>query len=847
MMHPLLRFALWTCPSDYRREYGRSIEYDIRDRRITLASATLDLLWQGVLMRLESAFRDGTFALRTLAKTPMYTIVATLAIALAIAGNVAVGSVLEGVLLRPLPYANADRLVYVDADVGYGQFSYLDGRDFANRQHTLERFGMRAARSRVLSGEGHPVTLNGSAVDGGYFGVIGAHPQLGRLLTAGDLGRKNVVISDDTWRKYFGGDPAVVGRSVTLDGVHYTVVGVASRDLRDISQQGLASRAFWLPMDPRGNVESQRGYTDYDGWAILKPGVTVQAASADANRSMTAIVRQHPEAHTTWKRAQVTSAFDLIVGPVRQMLWLLYAAVTILLIIACANIVNLTLVRAAARERELVVRTALGASRARIAAQLCVEMGILAVTGGIAGVALGWAGLRLFDAIGPQMVPRWEGVHIDGTMIAYVVFLLAVTTLVTGIVPAFAQRRDLVAGLKAAGRSGDLSGAKRLRVSLVVAEIALTLGLVASAGLVVRSFVTLTHVKLGFDSRHLYTIEIPNLQKTKYPTYDTELRGVDRLVAAVQSIPGVREAASTTVVPFKGGFIVGTTIPGRPGSEEVDGNAVAPSYFRVMHIPLLRGREFTRRDGPHAPSVTIVNASLAKHYFGTLDVIGKHITPGVSSSNTPSKTRTIVGVVSDTRDGFNEPMKPEFYLPDSQLQIYGQIVARTSGQDEGFARSVGRAFTSVDSSLPAPEIVSYDTLFAQNSGRWQAAALLFSVLAFLALMLALAGIYAVSAYSVQQRTQEFGIRKAIGAKDAHVLGTVISDALRQGAVGIAIGLVLAALCTRLLSSLLFQTSPLDPLTYIAVIVLLIGCTVLAALMPALRATRVQPALALRYE
>jgi putative ABC transport system permease protein len=529
------------------------------------------------------------------------------------------------------------------------------------------------------------------------------------------------------------------------------------------------------------------------------------------------------------------------------MLWLLYAAVTVLLVIACANIVNLTLVRAAARERELVVRTALGASRARIAAQLCVETGLLALLGGAVGLALGWAGLRLFDALGSQMIPRWEGVHIDGTVIGYVVLLLFLTTLVTGIVPAFSQRRDLVTGLKAAGRSGDLSGAKRLRVSLVIAEIALTLGLVASAGLIVRSFLTLTHVNLGFDSRHLYTIEIPNLQKTKYPTYDAELRGVDRLVDAVRAIPGVREAASTTVVPFSGGFIVGTKIPGRPGTEEVDGNAVAPSYFQVMHIPLLRGRNFTRRDNAHAPSVAIVNASLARHFFGTLDVVGRRISPGVSSSNTPSRVRTIVGVVDDTRDGFSQPMKPEFYLPDSQLQIYGMIVARTNGHDAGLAQSVARAYTSVDPSLPAPEIVSYDKLFAQNSGRWQAAALLFSSLAFIALILALAGIYAVSAYSVQQRTQEFGIRKAIGAKDGHVLSGVITDALRQGAIGIAIGLALAALCTRLLTSLLFQTSPLDPLTYAAVIALLIGCTILAALMPALRATRVQPAVALRYE
>lgn len=798
-------------------------------------------------MRFESALRDAAFAVRTLAKAPMYTAVAALAIALAIAGNVAVGSVLEGVLLRPLPYPNANRLVHIDADKGFADFSYLDARDFEKQQRTLERFGFKGASTKVLSGKGRPVTLKGSSVDGGYFGVIGAHAQLGRLLTASDLGRKNVVLADRTWRKYFGADPAVVGRAAMLNGVEYTVVGIAQRNLRDISPQGLLDSAFWLPMDPHGVVESQRGYGNYDCWGMLKPGVSVAAANADANRVMAAIARQYPREHTTWKQAQVATAFDLIVGPVRQMLWLLYAAVTILLIIACANIVNLTLVRAAARERELVVRTALGASRARIAAQLCIEMGVLTLLGGVVGVAFGWAALRLFDTIAPQMIPRWEGVHIDATVIGYVALLLVLTTLVTGIIPGAAQRRDLVAGLKAAGRSGDLSGAKRLRIALVIAEIALTLGLVTSAGLVVRSFVTLTHVNLGFDPRHLYTIEIPNFPKAAYPSYDAQLNAVDRLVAALRNTPGVQQAASTTVVPFSGGFTVAMTIPGRPGEQEVDGNAVAPAYFRVMHIPLLRGREFSRRDDPHAPPVVIVNASLARKYFGTLDVIGRRIHPSVTSESGPPKTRTIVGVVGDTRDGFSQAMRPEFYLADSQLQVFSVIVARTDGHDAAFAQSVDRAYASVDPSLPAPEITSYGKLLTQNSGRWQAAALLFSTLAFLALMLALAGIYAVSAYSVQQRTQEFGIRKAIGAKDAHILLGVIAAALRQGAVGIAIGLALAALSTRLLNSLLFQVSPFDPLTYVAVIVLLIACTVFAALVPALRATRVQPARALRYE
>lgn len=552
-MHPLLRFALWTCPSDYRREYERSIEYDIRARNINVASATLDLLGQGVLMRLEGAARDVSFAVRTLAKTPMYTIVATLAIALAIAGNVAVGSVLEGVLLRPLPYAHADRLVHVDADIGFGQFSYPDAFDFKKQQTTLERFGLNGEETRVFSGQGRPVSLKGMAVDGGYFGVLGIRPQLGRMLSDADLGRKNVVLADVTWRTHFGADPHVLGHVAKLNGISYTIVGVAPPEMRDITPQSLSEPTFWIPMDARGSVETQRGYTNYDGWALLRPAVTAAAASADANRVMTAIVHRYPKSHEDWKHARVTPAFDLIVGPVREMLWMLYAAVTVLLVVACTNIINLTLVRAAARERELVVRTALGASRGRIAMQLCIEMSILAALGGIAGLALGWAGLRLFDSVGSRMIPRWESVHIDAAVIGYVFVLLLLTSIVTGIVPAIFQRRDLVGGLKAAGRSGDSSGAKRLRTGLVIAEIALTLGLVACAGLIVRSFVALTHVSVGFDARHLYTIELPSMPKAAYPDYPAQLNATDRLVAAVRSIPDVQDAASTTVVPSKAG------------------------------------------------------------------------------------------------------------------------------------------------------------------------------------------------------------------------------------------------------------------------------------------------------
>lgn len=852
--HPLVRFALAICPNDYRREYESSIAADMRTRGESPYAVAADLCFQGVAMHFESFWRDLKFAVRTLLKSRMYAFVAISAIALAIACNVAVGSVLDGVLLKPLPYPNADRLVNVAFDTRFGQFSYLDSVDYRAQQTTLERFGIRSDDTSTFSGAGAPVTLKGSEVDGGYFSVLGAHAQIGRILATSDLGKRNIVVSDRVWRRYFHGDFGAIGKAMLLDMHAYRIVGVLPPSFQDITETGLSGTAkgfsaldYWVPIDPRGSVATQRGYTDFDAWGVLRTGVSVAAARADEKRVLTAIARRYPASHQNWFGGTVTHAMDLIVGPVRQMIWLMYAAAIVLLVIAGANVINLTLVRAAARERELLMRTALGASRRRIAAQLTVEMGVISVVAGALGVGLGWAGLRLFNTVGSAMIPRWENVHVDLAVVLYVCALLAIVSIVTGMAPAFAHRRDLVSGLKAAGRSGDLSGAKRLRVGIVIAEIALTLGLITSAGLMLRSFLTLTHVDLGFDARNLYSVSLPSMPKALYPTYDSQLALTNRIVAAVRAIPGVTDAAATTVIPFNGGFIVNTTIPGSSAVFESNGNSVAPGYFRAMAIPLLRGRDFASSDGAHAQSVAIVNATFARKYFGTLDVIGKHIHPGISSSNTPALIRTIVGVVGDTRNHFDEKMQPEFYLPITQLQALGLIVARTNGANFPLADAVKRVFAQTAPQLAAPEIISYNDLFRQDAGRWQAAALLFGVLAAVALLLALAGIYAVTAYSVTQRTQEFGVRKAIGAKDAQVLSVVVGDALRQAAIGIIFGLLLAAACTRLLEPLLFQTSPFDPATYVAVVALVVGCAMFAALIPALRATRVQPANALRYE
>lgn len=838
-MNALLRFALACCPREFRDNFESDVSYDATHAGRTVFAEAADVFAAGITMRIESFWRDLAFAVRSLAKSRMYAVVVITAIALAIACNASAGSVLEGIVLRPLPYPDADRLVNVAYSVSTFEFSYLDSRDFRAQERTLQAFGVRHGDSATLGRITSPITIQGSQIDEGYFTVLGARAQIGRLFTASDLGKKDVIISDALWRKYFGARPTAIGRTITLDGGAFRIVGVIQRGFRDISPHGLNDGDYWVPIDPRGMLGTERGYNSCDAWGRLRPGVSLPAANADTLRVTRDIAHRYPADHRSLAGgSSVTSALDQIVGPVRSMVWLTYAAALVLLLIACANVINLTLVRTAARERELIMRTALGASRGRIAAQLTTEMAVLSALGGAIGLLLGWTALRMFAALGTQLIPRWQDVHMDGALIAYVCVLLVLVSIATGVVPALLSRRELATGIKAAGRSADLGGAKRMRVGLVIVEIALALGLVTAAGLTVRSFVTLTRANLGFDPRNVYVISLPSLASASM---------IDRVISSLRATPGIVGAAGSKHLPFESGSSLGLSIPGRSGKELTNFNAVDPAYFRVMKIPLLRGRNFTPLDGPHAQSVAIVNESFARQFFGALDAVGRRIEPGTRNANTPSSVRTVVGVVGDTRNHFSEPMKPQFYLPVAQLENNGTIVIRTDGSRFAVAAAVKRVFASIAPSLAPPDVYSCDALFLEDAGRWHAAALLFGVLAGVALLLALAGIYAVTAYSVSQRTQEFGVRKAIGASDGHVVGGVVAEAIKHAAIGIALGLAVAAACTQLLRPLLFQTSAFDPLTYVTVVGLILACALCAALVPAIRATRVQPARALRYE
>lgn len=850
-MHPLLRAALCFCPAEFRSRFTAQIAADQSEYQgATLIGASWNLLLSGIAMHFENLARDVTFALRSLAKAPGYACVAILAFGLAIGANVAVASVLDAVVLRPLPFAQSDRLIMVSQGANLQKFiSYVNARDIEARNRTLTGIGLVREDSGTLSGRGKPVYLPGWLVDGSYFGVLGAHAQLGRPLDRRDLGANHMVISYNAWQTYYGGSSDIIGKTLRLDGHVFTIIGVMPADFRSPVPGALSARDFWVPIDPHSLVAQARAWTAFYGIASLKPGVTLAAATADITRILNADAAKYPSEFIGARGATVVPVLDAIVGSTRTLLLMLYAAVGMVLLIACVNIANLTMARTAARERELVVRSALGASQRRVAAQLMTEIAVVALAGGIVGAALAYGVLELLRSVFAQVLPRWEGVSLDLPVLGYAAALVVLTAVLTGLLPLFARKSDMTGALKSAGRAGAAGVGRRTRSGLVIVEVALAVAVIISAGLVVRSFVTLTGVNLGFNPRNLslLTITLPN--GSVYDKPGTVLQFSHRSLRTLQAIPGVTGAAAMLIAPFDfNSYPRAFTIPGRPDPHAtVTTNAISPRYFATMQIPLLRGRDFGMQDTGDVPRSAIVNAAFARQYFGTLNVVGKTIaiTPFVPTQK--AIPQTIVGLAGDTRTSFSRAPEPELYIPFDQFPIALYFVVRTSHAGIPLGAIFDREFAQIDPAIAPPVLASYDTLLARDAVRSQAAMLLFGILALLALVLSLSGIYAVTAYGVEQRTQEFGIRQAVGARRSDILRDVLGGAFFQTCIGITCGLVIAAVFDRSLSGLLFETSPLDPATFAGVIILTICAVVIAAAIPAYRASRIHPAAAIRYE
>ncbi len=845
----LLRFALALCPTEFRREYGEQIAADVRQRRLSLIAASWDVLIQGMLLRCDAFGGYITYAVRSLGRSPLYAVVVVVTIATAIAANVAVVSTLEGVLFKPLPYPNAQRIVAVANGSYDGYFSYLNGRDTATMTSSFEQFGLRADDGTMLTLPSGSVNLHASLVDLGYLRVLGLTPELGRNFDAQDLRSRSAIISDRVWRRYFGASTAVVGRRVLFDGHPYTIVGVAPAPFHDIEYRS-RNTDVWFCVRLGAPYVTNRGWSSYRAWALLKPGIPVATAQADVTRALETLRARYPSHFVQWKPPSLRNAHDEVVGSVASMLYSIYGAVLVLLIIACANVTNMALARVAARERELTLRTALGATRLDLVVQLGTEGALLFAVGATAGFACGAIALQLFSPYVSAILPRWDAVHVDIVTVLYVALTLLAALIVATLIPVAASRTELAAALKGTGNSSSAGRAVTFRSLLVSVEIALALTVVLAAALIVRSFVTLTHAPLGFSAEHVYVVEGPTLLPSRYKNPESAQQVDHALQNAMGSIPGVHTTSCAATAPFVPPWTTSFNLVAQERQRVVAVNLVCDGYFALLHVPLLAGRSFGPQDSLRAPAVVLVNRAFAMQYGGSVtNVLGRRIVPGIAHGDGQPPPRTVVGVVGDMRDDLATPPVPTVYAPQSQFAFSAidAYVIGTSGADAGLADAVMRAYHNVDPFFAPPAVTPLSSNIDASAAGARLAASLFLAFSAIALILALAGIYSVTAYSVTQRTREFGIRKAVGATSAAVLGIVVQRALRQAAIGIALGLVLSAFAVRFLAAVLYQTSPFDVVAISSAVAILLACTLLAAALPAYAAMRIEPAQTLHYE
>jgi putative ABC transport system permease protein len=795
-------------------------------------------------------------AVRLLAKTPGFTIIIVLVLTLGIGANTAIFSIVNGVLLQPLPFAEAHRLVAIDTTVRNepDDTAYLDFLDWkAQATSSFDRMAAYATAAATLTGRGDAVGLPLAVVSSDLFSLLGVAPIQGRVFRADDDARgapRTAVISEGAWGRVFSRDPSVVGSAITLDGDSVTVIGVMPAGF-EFPFDAEDPTEVWMPiMASRFAAQwaEQRGASFLKALGRLRPGVAVPGAQAELATVAARIAQENPRNGT---RGVLVRPFqDVLVGNYRLGLVVLLSAVAAVLLIACANVANLLLARGTARRREIAVRTALGASRARIVRQFLCEGLVLAGLGGLGGTVVALWGLDAIVRISPVQIPRLHGVQIDRIVLGFTVLASMLTGILCGMVPALQlSHPDPGDALKDGDRGGSGAHGARTRQALVVAEVALSLVLLAAAGLLVRSLIGLQRIHPGFVTERAIVMQMM-LPQTRYPEPASMIGFYRRLDNELQALPGAKAAALSTTLPLTGSNIgVGFTIDGRPADPATRTSAaffgVSPGYFSTMGIPIVRGRGFSERDDEQAAAVVVVSESMAAKYFPGEDAIGKRITISYNKTG----PREIVGIAGDVKQGdLTDTHTPQMYAPFVQTPWpFISAVVRTTAAPEAAAASLRQALARLDRLQSAGEILTLDDYLSRAIATPRFTALLVGSFAGLALLLAGFGLYGVMAYSVAQRRREIGIRMALGAQAGDVRALVVWQALRMGAAGLAIGLAGAAFATRVLDSLLFGVSAGDPATFAAVSAALISVLVFAAYLPARRATRVDPMVALRTE
>lgn len=811
---------------------------------------------------IETLWQDVRFALRILRKSPGFTTTVILTLGLGIGANAAIFSAVYAVLLKPLPYPQADRLVMVYEDVHLP--NYQNDRNepspgnfssWKNQNTVFETMAAYRNRSWNLTGSGEPVRVEGEMVSGDFFTALRTSAELGRVFTADDDRPGNahvLVMSDGFWKAQFGSDQEIVGKKILLDGESYEVVGVLPPRFHfpDPDDQ------LWVPLALPASELANFGSHYLNIFARLNAGVSLLQANKNLNLIARQITELHPDSNTG-QTVNVLPLQEVLVGSVRPALLVLLGAVGLTLLIVCANVASLLLARASVRQREMAVRLALGAGRLRILAQLLTESLVLALFGCALGLLLARAGINILKILGAAQLPRADELTINGAVYAFAVTIAISSALVFGVIAAWQARRENVYDTLKAGARESAGGSRlRMRGMLVVTETALGVIVVIGAGLLLRSFLLIQQAPLGFEPQDVLTFRvIPRGER--YSQLSQRATFYRQAVERIEALPGVNSAAGVSFIPLtfargSKGFTIEGRAPSARGQIPMAGyDVVTPEYFSTMQIPVREGREFSWSDSSGGQPVVIINKAMADRYFPGADPLGQRIRQG-GPSDTEYPWLTIAGVVGDVRefDPLTSP-RPTMYFPATQFPDAGGVlrdwVVKTKGTPDAVAASIPAAIWDVDRDLPVTRIKTMETVRSQAVTSQRLNLMLFISFAILALLLATIGIYGVTSYGVAQRTREIGIRVALGARGSEVVRLAVAQGLGAATCGLLLGLVAASGLARLMRSMIYGVGTGDPVTYLCVALLLALVAVVACYLPARRATRVDPVVALRYE
>ena len=802
------------------------------------------------------------YAFRSLTKHKGFTLVAVLTLALGVGANTAIFSVVDAVLLRPLPFPQPERLIRLDerhsgtqcsgfslCDWAFPQFTYANFVDIARHTRTLDHMAAYRQWVFTLSGEGEPDNVDGYLVSSEFFNALGIAPQLGRTFLSAETQFGNggvVVLSNDLWRRRYGADTRVFGRTTKVNGSPARIIGVMPRNFRFPEDAKL-----WMPLALDASLSTNRRSHLYTVIGRIKPGATLQQARTEAASLADAIDAENKGVDPDWI-AYPSPFLDRMVASVRVPILVLLGAVGLVLLIACVNVANLLLARAAGRTKEVALRITLGASKGRVIAQLLTESLLLAALGGGLGLLVSVYGLAVIIRLNPGNIPRLQDAAIDVRVLAFTIVVTIVTGVLFGLAPAFqAFRCDLQGSLRDSQRTTAGSGQTRLRRVLLATEVAFALMLLAGAGLLSNTFLRLLRVPLGFDPNNVLTVQLFLPEATQSASDTRTTQTMAAILEKVRAVPGVESAGLVNSLPVQGGVSTDFEIVGRPspkpGDEpSADIRITDSGYLRTMRIPLLAGRELRDSDGAGALRVMLINQTMANTFWPGENPIGRRVT---MKDWGPPLTGEIVGVVGDVKAGPpEEPVKNMIYWPYAQFpSLFNDLVVRTSGDPFSVVPAIKAQVYSVNSQQPVSQIRTMEQVIGESLAQRRFSLVLIGVFAGVSLVLAAVGVAGVMAYLVAQRTREMGIRMALGAQRRDVFGLVVREGMRTTAVGLFIGLAGALALTRLMAGMLYQVEPGDPLTFALASGLLAGIAFLACYLPARSATRVDPLVALRHE